>query len=410
MGDQTESVCLKLPVFYLGFCRLQFRGHGRKLLRGFPTVRYPVVSFARPRSGPRAYYTEPMRRAGRFEIGLQTGLVVAFTALVSAGPQAAPSPEQRAVAYLSQEVPNWPRQNHCFSCHNNGDAARALYVARSLSHDIAPEAVEETTAWLKTPGDWDDPKGDPGFSDLKLARIQFAAALTEAFQIGAITDRKPLIEAGERLLEDQEDDGSWDVDVPGVVGSPATYGDALGTYMARRTLVAANDLRFAAPIAKADIWFLKESPTATVDVCAVVLALANRMASGAQPSAADGSSSAVRAENRQVQTKHRELFERLITTQNSDGGWGPYPKSPSEPFDTAIAMLALNASAGLTASYTERIEESIRQGRRHLVETQLPAGGWPETTRPSGFQSYAQHISTSGWATLALLRTSNPGE
>jgi hypothetical protein len=45
----------------------------------------------------------------------------------------------------------------------------------------------------------------------------------------------------------------------------------------------------------------------------------------------------------------------------------------------------------------------IGQGRAYLIETQLPSGGWPETTRPPGAQSYAQHISTSGWATLALL-------
>ena len=34
---------------------------------------------------------------------------------------------------------------------------------------------------------------------------------------------------------------------------------------------------------------------------------------------------------------------------------------------------------------------------------QEPDGGWVETTRPSGNQSYAQRVSTSGWATLALL-------
>ncbi|MFN0122677.1 MAG: hypothetical protein ACKV2V_19440, partial [Blastocatellia bacterium] len=35
----------------------------------------------------------------------------------------------RAVAFLAREVPAWPARNSCFSCHNNGDAARALYVA-----------------------------------------------------------------------------------------------------------------------------------------------------------------------------------------------------------------------------------------------------------------------------------------
>jgi hypothetical protein len=47
----------------------------------------------------------------------------------------------------------------------------------------------------------------------------------------------------------------------------------------------------------------------------------------------------------------------------------------------------------------------IAEGRRYLIRTQLTEGGWTETTRPSGNQSYAQHISTSGWAALALLKT-----
>ena len=37
--------------------------------------------------------------------------------------------EAKAVAFLSAEVPRWSRENHCYSCHNNGDAARALYEA-----------------------------------------------------------------------------------------------------------------------------------------------------------------------------------------------------------------------------------------------------------------------------------------
>jgi len=36
---------------------------------------------------------------------------------------------------------------------------------------------------------------------------------------------------------------------------------------------------------------------------------------------------------------------------------------------------------------------------------QQPAGGWPETTRPSGGVSYAEHISTTAWALYALLET-----
>jgi hypothetical protein len=63
---------------------------------------------------------------------------VALLALVVAGlrpgaeqgPAAGPAtPEARAMGFLAVEVPRWSRENRCFSCHNNGDAARALYQA-----------------------------------------------------------------------------------------------------------------------------------------------------------------------------------------------------------------------------------------------------------------------------------------
>ena len=310
--------------------------------------------------------------------------------------------EKRAVAYLSQEVPNWPRENNCFSCHNNGDAARALYVAGTMSHAVPSAALEDTTTWLLRPLDWSEAKGDPGFSDLKLARIQFAAALTEAIQTNVVEDREPLVTAAERLLEDQEEDGSWDVDVPGVVGSPATYGDTLGTYMARRTLQTAGEARFSAAIERADAWFLTATSSATVDVAAIALALADRLRSPTDP---DGSTTEAA-----VQTKFRQVVEHLLNNQSSDGGWGPYPKSPSEPFDTAITLLALKGALDQQEGDRGTIRQRITEGRAHLVARQLPAGGWPETTRPSGFQSYAQHISTSGWATLALLKTRGVAE
>ena len=69
-------------------------------------------------------------------------------------------------------------------------------------------------------------------------------------------------------------------------------------------------------------------------------------------------------------------LEFLKNGQGPDGGWGPYPTVPAEPFDTAIA----------------------------IVRQQEPDGGWVETTRPSG-QDYAQRISTSAWALLALFET-----
>src|SRR6187397_1215648 len=71
--------------------------------------------------------------------------------------------EIRAVEFLKREVPAWSKNNGCYSCHNNGDAARALYTASQKGHRISTDVLVDTTAWLGNPQLWDKNKGDPGF-------------------------------------------------------------------------------------------------------------------------------------------------------------------------------------------------------------------------------------------------------
>lgn len=290
------------------------------------------------------------------------------------------TPEDRAVTYLSQEVPRWSRENGCYSCHNNGDAARALYVAAAAGYRVPPDALSDTTAWLRRPGDWDTNRGDPAFSDKKLARIQFAASLAAAFAAGIVTDRPIVRQAAESLLPDQESDGSWRVDAGAEVGSPVTYGSFVASWLVRRTLTLADQNGFREPIARLDRWFLGSKPIAVPDVAAVVLALEAKTDAAAR-------------------RKQQQAIALLLRAQSSDGGWGPFAGSPAEPFDTALALLAL-ATVGEAS-----VPTAIAKGRAFLIRLQLPSGGWTETTRPPGGRSYAQHVSTSGWATLALVKT-----
>jgi hypothetical protein len=100
-----------------------------------------------------------------------------------------PSPEARALGFLTGEVPRWSRENHCFSCHNNGDAARALYAALEASVALPPTALADTNRWLADPARWDHNGGDGPFSDKRLARLQFASALAAAVAAGPVADR-----------------------------------------------------------------------------------------------------------------------------------------------------------------------------------------------------------------------------
>ena len=95
---------------------------------------------------------------------------------------------------------------------------------------------------------------------------------------------------------------------------------------------------------------------------------------------------------------HEGAREHLLQAVTSDGGWGVRQGAPAEAFDTAVALLALR-------SIPSPPRDAIRRGRAWLVAHQLDNGGWTETTRPSGGSSYAQHVSTTAWALMALLET-----
>ena len=305
-------------------------------------------------------------------------LAVAAGASARAGDR--PTPERRAVAYLAREVPRWSRENRCFSCHNNGDAARALYAALARSMAVPADALADTTRWLSRPDGWDDNGGDGPFSDKRLARVQFASALASAVSSGALPDRAALRLAAARLVEDQSADGSWPIDDAGAaVGSPASYGRPLATLSARDTLRAAGPERFRAAIDRAECWLIARPVNTMLDASVALLTVTNR---------------------REWTAFRLRALERLRAGQSHDGGWGPYVNTPSEPFDTALALLAL---ARLDPS--DEVRTLIIRGRAFLVAAQAPDGGWPETTRPAGAASYAQRLSTTGWATLALVAT-----
>lgn len=290
--------------------------------------------------------------------------------------------EERAIAYLAAEVPRWPRENHCFSCHNNGDAARALYEAAAAGLAVPESALAETTAWLARPSGWDKTGGKAGVSDRRLARVAFASALAAATRTGHVRDRGALRTAADRLAREQDDDGSWRLEGEPSPGSPAAYGQSVATVLAREILHAADPDAFRASIGRADDWILRREPVAVADA-AVMLMIPAMSASHDGPK------------------RRRQALDYLIRAQGEDGGWGPFATSPPETFDTAIALLGLARSGDGSTP----VRRALAQGRAFLLEQQSDDGSWAETTRPSGGTSYAQRVSTTGWATLALMAT-----
>lgn len=312
-------------------------------------------------------------------------MLILTTVLVTFLPSSAdvkePTPEQRALAFLIQEVPRWSKENKCYSCHNNGDAARALYQALRLSHPVPAKALEDTNRWLAKPDGWEKNGGDDAPKDIGLARVQFAAALMEAIDVGQLKDKQALTRAAELVAEQQKKDGAWRPDGEETIGSPVTYGAVLITSQARQVLHRADAKRYQDAIAKADRWLRQAPIKNTLDAAAIVLAL-------------EGS------DDTEAQKQVRQGLELIRKGQAKDGGWGPYVDSAPEPFDTALVLLAL-----AKRKKEKDLQPLLERGRGYLLSTQQKDGSWIETTRPAGSESYAQRISTTGWAVLALFAT-----
>ena len=310
------------------------------------------------------------------------GAVALFASANEASQEsAATRAEGSAIQFLTREVPAWSKKNGCFSCHNNGDAARALYAATQKGYRLSPDVLADTTAWVREPSRWDHNKGDPGFSDKRLANIQFSASLLSAVEAGHVGDRRSLQMAASKLAADQAADGAWHIDQGNTLGSPATYGTALATQMALRSLRAGNSPGTESVARKAEEWLGQLTPHNVLTAATILQSIAQD-------------------KNRRVEPRLEECLRIIRNAQTRDGGWGPYADSPPEVFDTAVVLLAL-----AQVRTKDGVEQQVRRGRSFLVAQQNRDGSWPATTRPSGGDSYAQMISTTGWAALALLET-----
>jgi hypothetical protein len=244
--------------------------------------------------------------------------------------------------------------------------------------------VADTIAWVTAPNRWNDNKGDPGFSDQRLADVQFAASLAAALESGRVKNGVAINAAALRVARAQADDGSWPVDTANPAGSPATYGVALATYMAWDSLRRGSSSEISGAQRKAEEHLSAITPDNIPNAAVLLLFHGSRTKN---PNLRDPSNVEVG-------------LNLLRRAQASDGGWGPYVDSSPEAFDTALALLALAEFRN-----TDGAPAMIQRGRAYLTATQLADGSWSPTTRPSGGQSYAQQMSTTGWATLALLAT-----
>jgi hypothetical protein len=289
---------------------------------------------------------------------------------------------ERAIRFLAAEVPAWPREKKCFSCHNSGDGARALLAARAGGFPVEEAAIGSTLDWLRRPSEWSGQRADESFADNRLQVIQFSAALVASISPEAGADRSALGQAAEKVALCQAEDGSWQIQLSGAVGTPVAYGQALATTLALGVLAADGREKHREAIERGQRWLVNREPANVVDAAAILVWV--------DPEAKEGRGLRDRA------------LDVLRQGESAGGGWGPYISSPAETFDTALGVWAL-------ARWPKELDSGARamlvRGRAYLHRAQEPDGGWIETTRTPNVSSYAQRMSTSAWALLALVES-----
>jgi hypothetical protein len=295
-------------------------------------------------------------------------------------------PEARAAAFLAAEVSRWRKEHDCYSCHHNGDAARALFKAAARGH-VSLDVLKDTRAFLETPAAWSTNKGHE--ADEVLASLQFAGALAVAGEQD-LNPAPPLVLAAKILLASQMADGSWVPDASDGPGSPLTWGTAVATWVARSTLIASGREPDDFAVAQTDRWFRTAEASSIADAAGIVLGL--------------GITSDVMADKQRATN-----LNLLRYAQRESGGWGAVPAAQSATvFDTALALLALqqlrsDPRLARSTFREEELRDVIARGRAYLAAQQQPDGSWPATMRGAAAASEGQRISTTAWALLALL-------
>ncbi|RSS53312.1 prenyltransferase/squalene oxidase repeat-containing protein [Streptomyces sp. WAC01280] len=85
--------------------------------------------------------------------------------------------------------------------------------------------------------------------------------------------------------------------------------------------------------------------------------------------------------------------DRLVATQNADGGWGHVPADPSDPISTAYALIAVSRGRdGPSVPCAPSARGATERAVRHLLERQRPDGGFVSRPDQAGPRPLAYHV------------------
>jgi outer membrane protein OmpA-like peptidoglycan-associated protein len=303
---------------------------------------------------------------------------------------------QRGIEWLQPAAVEWQRNNQCFGCHVQAQAAMGLAVATRNGYLVSRAAVRELTDYMRLLQDTDGSesgmllvdnqsvmiaqpagKGSHTPADQPIMATLFAA-MSFAYhdQMGDNQPDRTLLKFADWLAGKQQPNGEVAPDLdeaPICQGSFMTTANAAIAFM--QAFAESGDARYQKAGSKAVDFIAAAKPETTQDEVFTILALS-------------------RFGNPQQQSLVNGLIARLKNEQGTAGGWSESRGSPGpNAFATGQVLYAFKESGVDTRS-----SEFVR-GVKYLLHTQEDSGAWPvqnsATGRPSEF-------APTMWAVIGL--------
>lgn len=304
---------------------------------------------------------------------VRCSLLLSISVFLASAVQAEEPVVERGLAYLRDSGERWKSQRGCVSCHQIPAMIWAFESAKRLSVDVPEQDLVQWREWSVDVVNFAAPKNQ---TDLDIETTMAGNIDTMTSLLLAIPQnvqgewREQFVK---KLVSEQQPDGSWPAcgQLP-LQRRPEQETHATTTLWTVLTLLEAGaEFEQDKAIAFSDTVEEPES----IEWLAVRILVAARM----------------------DDPKQESLVDRMLESQNDDGGWGWKVGEPSDALGTGYALYAL--------AYVEAEREVLESAKDFLAKTQLPSGAWEvpgtKTSAQGKLTATAADWGTA-WALIAL--------
>jgi N-acyl-D-amino-acid deacylase len=281
----------------------------------------------------------------------------------------------RAVRLIDRTSAKFLTTRTCFSCHTQTLAAMVLRDARKVGIEINESNLKR--------------QSERAIEDLTATRVDAKGYALWALDIGQHAPDEKTEAMVEYVLNSQKELGTWKT----TVDRPPTEASNFTTnYVALRGLHrygTAKQKEAIATRATAVKQWLESANVGDTEDQVFRLRLAHEL--------------------KLPPDKVDRFVQKLLSEQDSDGGWAQKPGMKPDAYATGSVLVALHEAGGLRCQHS-----TWQRGLGYLLRTQMPDGSWHVVSRAKPLMEYFdsgfphgkdQFISAyaTGWATEALL-------